>query len=54
MSAGKRRRVSHWILFAAVTATTMYLVFDLEYPRFGLIRLDAADQVLVELRESMK
>jgi len=54
MSAGKRRRVSHWVMFAAVTAATMYLVFDLEYPRFGLIRVDADDQVLVELREGMK
>ena len=31
-----------------------YLIFDLEYPRFGLIRVDADDQVLYELRESMK
>jgi hypothetical protein len=54
MSAGKRRRISHWIMFAAVTATTMYLIFDLEYPRFGLIRVDADDQVLIDLRESMK
>jgi hypothetical protein len=30
------------------------VILDLEYPRLGLIRVDAADQVLVELRESMR
>lgn len=54
MSAARRRRMHHRIMFAAVTATTMYLIFDLEYPRFGLIRLDAADHVLVEVRAGMK
>jgi hypothetical protein len=54
MSASKRRRMSHRLLFAAVTAATMYLIFDLEYPRFGFIRVDADDQVLIELRASMK
>jgi hypothetical protein len=52
MSAGKRR-LSHYLLFATVTATTMYLIFDLEYPRFGLIRVEADDQVLHDLRASM-
>ena len=54
MSAGKRRRLSHWLLFATVTSSTMYLILDLEYPRFGLIRVDADDQVLIDLRASMK
>jgi hypothetical protein len=27
---------------------------DLEYPRLGLIRVDAVDRALVELRDSMK
>lgn len=54
MSASKRRRTSHRLLFAFLTATTMYLIFDLEYPRFGLIRVDADDQVLHDVRESMR
>jgi hypothetical protein len=53
MSAAKRRRLSHWFLFATVTATTMYLIFDLEYPRFGLIRVDADDQVMIDTRAGM-
>lgn len=45
---------SQQILFAAMVAATVYVIFDIEYPRFGLIRVDAADQVLIELRESMQ
>jgi hypothetical protein len=31
----------------------VFVIVDLEYPRSGLIRVDAADEVLVELRRSM-
>jgi hypothetical protein len=40
--------------FAATVAVAVYVILDLEYPRLGLIRVDAFDQALVELRESMK
>jgi len=43
----------HVVGFAATTALALYLIIDLEYPRFGLIRVDSFDQALVELRESM-
>jgi hypothetical protein len=32
----------------------MVAIVDLEYPRLGLIRVDATDQVLVDLLRSMK
>jgi hypothetical protein len=32
----------------------VYVILDLEYPRLGLIRVDAVDQVPVDLRDSMK
>ena len=35
-------------------ATTVYVILDLEFPRIGIIRIDAFDQILVELRQSMK
>jgi hypothetical protein len=44
----------HMLVFAAIMAVTVYVILDLEYPRFGLIRVDAIDQVLVDLRGSMK
>ena len=53
MAGGKARSWLHTIGFAAVLASTVYVILDIEYPRFGLIRVDAADEVLVELRRSM-
>jgi len=35
-------------------ALAVYVILDLEFPRLGLIRFDAFDQALVELRESMR
>jgi hypothetical protein len=40
--------------FAAIMAASVYVILDLEFPRLGLIRVDAFDQALVELGESMK
>jgi len=44
----------HVVAFAAITAGTVYVILDIEYPRFGLIRIDAVDQVMVNLRKSME
>jgi hypothetical protein len=43
----------HMTAFALVMSVCIYMVFDLEYPRIGLIRIDAVDQVIVDLRNSM-
>jgi len=51
--AGSKSRI-HMLVFAAILAITVYVIFDLEYPRLGLIQIDAADQVLVEVRQGMK
>jgi hypothetical protein len=44
----------HVITYAAIISITVFVILDLEYPRRGLIRIDAADRVLIELRQSMK
>lgn len=54
MAGGKSRSWLHVIGFAAVMAVAVYLIIDIEFPRLGLIRVDAFDQALVELRASMK
>jgi hypothetical protein len=54
MAGGKSRSSIHYLGFAAITALIIYVIVDIEYPRFGWIRVDAADRVLIELRESMK
>jgi hypothetical protein len=53
MAGGKARSWLHTIGFAAVIASTVYVILDIEHPRLGLIRVDAADEVLIELRRSM-
>ena len=54
MAGSKTRSWIHMIGFAAITAGAIYVILDLEYPRLGFIRVDAADQVLVDLRQSMQ
>ncbi|MGN5479897.1 DUF4239 domain-containing protein [Cupriavidus basilensis] len=44
----------HEIFFAVTLAVTLYVIIDLEYPRLGLIRVDEFDQVLHDVRDSMK
>jgi hypothetical protein len=52
-TAGSRNRPwFHALAFAAMTSLTVLVIYDLEYPRKGLIRIGATDEVLVELRAS--
>ena len=54
-SATRARRV--WmpaILFALMLSLTVYVIIDLDYPRVGLIRIDAVDEALVELQSNME
>lgn len=54
MSANKRRPLLHMIGFAAAIAITVYVTLDLDFPRVGLIQMQAADRALIELRGMMK
>jgi hypothetical protein len=54
MSDATPRNWLHMIGFALVISLTVYVILDLEYPRIGLIRLDAADAALLELRDSIR
>lgn len=53
-SPNKDRSWLHTVVFAAILSLTVYVIVDLEFPRLGLIRVDAADQVFIELRKSMQ
>jgi len=44
----------HKVGFAGIVAFTVYVILDIEYPRLGWVRLDAIDQVLVNVRAGMK
>jgi hypothetical protein len=53
MTGSKMRSRFHMLGFALVMAVAVFVILDLEFPRLGLIRVDAFDQALVDLRESM-
>jgi hypothetical protein len=52
-SAASARSWLHTLGFATLMAAAIYLILELEFPRTGLIRIDALDQLLVEVRQSM-
>jgi hypothetical protein len=54
MSVGNQRSWLHILGFAVITVIIVYVILDVEYPRAGLIRLEAGDQMLVQVRENMK
>jgi hypothetical protein len=43
----------HMLIYATMLSVTVFVILDLEYPRLGLIRIDAADQNLERLLESL-
>lgn len=54
MSSGQHRSWLHILGFTVLTVIIVYVMLDVEYPRAGLIRLESADQLLVNLRRSMQ
>ena len=46
--------VLHMLVYAMILAIVSYLILDLEFPRLGIIRIDAVDHALVHVRQSMK
>src|SRR5678816_999292 len=54
VSPNKDRSLLHQGTFALVTSLAIYVIVDLEYPRLGLIRIDTADQALIDVRSSMR
>jgi hypothetical protein len=54
MAEAKTSGLRHMLIYSAILAIAVYVILDMEYPRVGLIRIDAADHVLVDLRSSMK
>lgn len=52
-SPNKDRSWFHQVTFALVTSLAFYVILDLEYPRLGLIRVDASDQVMIDLAKTL-
>ena len=51
MASAKLRNWLHMILFALLISLTLYVIFDFEYPRHGIIQMGNADHLYIELRE---
>jgi hypothetical protein len=54
LADGRLRKWLPMLGFAAAIPVTIYVILDIEYPRLGLIRVDAIDHLLVDLRATMK
>lgn len=54
MAEAQTRSLVHMFVYAAIFAVAVYMIIDLEFPRVGLIRIDAADHFLVQLRSNMR
>jgi hypothetical protein len=53
-SSNKDRSWFHHVAFAFVIALSFYVIVDLEYPRLGLIKVDGADQALLDAGAAMR
>lgn len=53
MAKRPKRSFLHMLLFAGVITFTIYVIMDLNHPRSGLIRIDAADDAMRLLYSSM-
>ena len=54
ISTGDDRDWVHRIGVAVVISLAVYVILEMEFPRLGLIRVNGADQALVDLRATMK
>jgi hypothetical protein len=54
MAGLKRRSLVHSLGFTIILTLTVYVILDLEFPRVGMIRVDAMDKILADVRQSMR
>src|SRR5262245_13888009 len=53
MAEAKARNWLYMVAFAAMMAVSVFVILDLEFPRLGLIRVNAFDQALIDVRARM-
>lgn len=53
MAENRKRNMRHSIAFATILALAAFVIIDLDFPRVGLIRIDAADHMLSDLAATM-
>lgn len=53
MAEADRLNWLHVIMYGVMITLVIYVIIDLEYPRYGLIRLDLTQELLTEVRTNM-
>jgi hypothetical protein len=53
LAGGHSKSWIHRLAFPLVTAATLFVIVDIEYPRHGFIRVDAVDALMTDLRRTM-
>jgi hypothetical protein len=54
MAGSMKANRLHMICYALMITLTVYVTLEIEFPRVGLIRIDAADAAFVDMRAGMK
>jgi hypothetical protein len=54
MASAKTRSLIHMVTFAGALAFTLYVITELEFPRLGLIRIEAFDRFLLDAYNHMQ
>jgi hypothetical protein len=54
MASSSALSLVHMVLFAGTITVALYIVTDMEYPRLGLIRIEAFDHFLVDAYDQMQ
>jgi uncharacterized membrane protein YhaH (DUF805 family) len=54
MAARRKKSWLHFLVFAFSMSGALYLIIDLEFPRFGLIQITSTEHVLRDVRSAMK
>ena len=54
MARRKKRSWLHIAGYALILSISVYVILDLEFPRLGIIRVDAFDHYIVEVKNSMQ
>ena len=54
MAKDKKFNVLYTLCFVIITAFTLYVIIDLEFPRVGMIRVDQFDHLLSEMRNDLR
>lgn len=54
MAGSRKMSRMHMVVYALMVSLAVYVTIDVEFPRLGFVRIDAADQAFVDVKAEMK